>query len=135
MDQPPSILSVSSYDSLLQTREWVLKRAGFNVTSAHNFDEAMTHCRSHAFDIVIIGESFPSPHTQALIQALIAEVKKHRQSRVFSLFMRGDPALPGVDYALEALQGPEKLIEVIRAVLKRTSRLRNSHVKQDLRSA
>jgi DNA-binding response OmpR family regulator len=119
MVQPPSILSVSSYQSLLQTREWVLKQAGFDVISARNFTEAISHCRNRAFNVVIMCDSLPLQQKQVLIDA----ARKHRHTHVIALFMRGDRLLAGVDYALEALQGPEKLIEIIRAALKKSSRL------------
>jgi len=114
MYQPPSILSISYYPSLLQTREWILRKVGFNVISARSFADAMTHCRSEPFDLVIIG--YPIPAQDQL--QLLSELRKHCCTRVLSLVRHGDPPVSGADCSLNSLEGPEKLIDTITRLLK-----------------
>ena len=52
-NRAPSILSISYDESLLRTREWLLRASGFTVTSALGFTEAAAHCRNSDFDLVI----------------------------------------------------------------------------------
>ncbi|HEY6970814.1 MAG TPA: hypothetical protein VJA94_16505 [Candidatus Angelobacter sp.] len=118
MDQPPSILSISYYAPLRHTREWILKSAGFNVVSAADFTEAVTQCRNRAFDVAIIGHAVP-PQDRA---TFMIELRKHPRTRVLSLFSLGDPPVPEANYSLNSLEGPEKLIAIIKAAVKKSSR-------------
>ena len=66
----PSVLSISYDESLLRTRERILKAAGFDVTSALGFTEASAHCGKSSFDLVIIGHSLPRTDKAALVQEI-----------------------------------------------------------------
>ena len=109
----PCVLSVSYDESLLRTREWILKGAGFAVTSALGFTEAVAHCRNAAFDLAIIGHSIPISDRMALIDQL----RKHNHTRVLALRRHGDENLPGVDHFIEPSLGPDALLEAVRTVL------------------
>ena len=54
------ILSISYNVALLQTREIMLSREGFEVQSAVGFRAAVDACESGKFDLVIMGHSIPS---------------------------------------------------------------------------
>ena len=118
MGQPVSILSVSQYESLLQTREWIFNKAGFEVVSEANINAAIAQCCARNFDIVVIGHAIPSKDRTLLI----AHVRKHPGTRVISLFSLGEPPAPEADYSLNSLEGPEKLLAVVRAAVKKRLR-------------
>ena len=112
----PTILSISYDESLLQTREWILKAAGFEVTSAHGFTAASEHCRDSGFDLVIIGHSLPSRDSSALI----AQIKSHNHTRVLALRRPGESPVSGVDHSVVS-SSAEALIEGVHTVLKSQS--------------
>src|SRR5258708_38036941 len=93
----PCVLSVSYDESLLRTRDWILKRAGFAVTSALGFTEALAHCENSAFDLVIIGHSIPKSDRIALVN----HVRKHNHTPVLALRRPGEEHIPGVDHSIE----------------------------------
>jgi DNA-binding response OmpR family regulator len=112
-NRAPSILSISYDESLLRTREWLLRGAGFVVTSALGFTEAATHCRNSTFDLVIVGHSIPRKDTTALIE----QVKSHNHTRILSLRRQGEEAIPGADYSVESSEGPDVLLAAVRTAL------------------
>ena len=112
-NRAPSILSISYDESLLRTREWLLRGAGFAVTSALGFTEATAHCGNSAFDLVIVGHSIPRKDTTALIE----QIRMHNHTRVLSLRRQGDNAIPGADLSVESSEGPDALLAAVKAVL------------------
>ena len=108
----PSILSISYDESLLRTREWILKGAGFNVISALGFTEASAHSRNSAFDLVIIGHSLPKADKAALIE----HVRAHNHTRILSLRRPGEEHLAGVDHSAEPLSA-DAFLEAVQTVL------------------
>ncbi len=62
------ILSVSYDEPLLKTRELLLARHGFDVTSALGFTEARELCKTDGFDLFILGHSIPESDQRELIQ-------------------------------------------------------------------
>lgn len=54
------ILSVSYNESLLRTRELILQRKNYEVTSALGFTDAADACKAGKFDLLILGHSIPS---------------------------------------------------------------------------
>src|SRR5436190_18014634 len=116
-NQAPSILSISYDESLLRTREWVLRAAGFDVTSALGFTEATAHCGNSAFDLVIVGHSIPRKDKVALIE----QVRMHNHTRILSLRRQGEDAIPGSDLFIESSEGPDVLLTAVKAVLDKKS--------------
>ena len=112
MAGPPCILSIAYHESLLHTRAWILELAGFCVISAQTLRQALILCQNSAFDLVIIGHSLPRKDRECL-----AAIARMRHIRVLSLFKPGDPPLAGADFSLEAMEGPEKLVEIINRLL------------------
>lgn len=107
-----SVLSISYDESLLRTREWILKSAGFQVTSALGFTDAIAHCRNSIFDLVIIGHSLPHGDRSALVEA----VRAHNHTRVLVLRRQGEEPLPGIDHSVESF-AVDELLEAVRTVL------------------
>ena len=116
-NRDPCVLSVSYDESLLRTREWILKGAGFTVTSALGFTEAIAHCQNAAFDLAIIGHSIPKSDRTALIKQL----RKHNQARILTLRRHGDEHVPGADHSIEASLGADALLEAVRTTLDQES--------------
>ena len=112
-NRAPSILSIAYDQSLLVTREWILKSAGFNVTSALGFADAIGHCQSSAFDIAIIGHTLPRKDKQALA----TQIRTHNHTCIVSLRAFGEESLSEADFILDASEGPDALIAAVRGAL------------------
>jgi DNA-binding NtrC family response regulator len=110
MNQAPSILSISYDESLLQTRRLILESAGFAVTSALGYTQAMGHCKSRVFDVVIIGHSIPFDVKESLLRTARAQ----KRPAVVVLWRPGDGELSGADLHLDAWEGPEALVSTVR---------------------
>ena len=113
MDRSPSILSISYDESLLHTRAWILEAAGFNVTSALGFTQAVKHCQS-AFDLIIMGHSIPRDDRQSLLDI----IRSHNHTRILLMRRPGEPASDGIDYSIESWEGPEALVSTVEKALK-----------------
>lgn len=111
-NRAPSVLSISYDESLLRTREWILKAAGFDVTSALGFAQASAHCRNRVFDLIIIGHSLPPMDKTALVQ----QIRNHNHTRILSLRRPGEGPMQGVDHSAEP-SNAEDLLEAVRTVL------------------
>jgi DNA-binding response OmpR family regulator len=116
------ILSVSYDWSLLVTRDLVLRKAGYTVTSALGFDDAMRLCREIKYDLAIIGHSMPLEDQQALLE----EVRKSSGAPVLYLFRSSDGVLEGADYTLDAMEGPDALVRAVNEVLVRRRRAKSA---------
>ncbi|HEY6969333.1 MAG TPA: hypothetical protein VJA94_09015 [Candidatus Angelobacter sp.] len=112
-DGAGAILSISYDEALLRTREWILKKQGFDVTSACGFTEGEDQARRGGFDLAIVGHSIP----QRDKVALITEFKKHSQAPVLSLSRHGDSPLSEADHSILASEGPEAFVVAVRHVL------------------
>ena len=112
-NRAPSILSISYDESLLRTREWLLRASGFTVTSALGFTEAAAHCRNSDFDLVIVGHSIPQHDRIALVE----QVRRHNHTRILSLRKQGEELISGVDHWVESSEGPDVLIAAVKAAL------------------
>src|SRR4051812_5354967 len=85
---PQRILCISYEESLLLTRKMILEHAGYDVTPALGFAEAMERCSNDpAFDLIVMGHSLPRKDKTALISALrptckspVLSVRKHGDS-------------------------------------------------------
>ena len=116
-NRAPCVLSIAYDESLLRTREWILKAAGFAVTSALGFTSAVAHCGNAVFDVVILGHSIP--HKEKI--ALIEQIQSHNHSRILSLRRFGEESVEGVKECTESeLLGPSDFLAAVRAVLNGT---------------
>lgn len=107
-----SIISISYDESLLRTREWILKAAGFKVTSALGFTEASAYCLDSGFDLVIIGHSLPTKDKAAPIE----HIRRHNHTRILSLRRPTEETLPRVDHSIDSWS-PDNLVAAVKAVL------------------
>jgi CheY-like chemotaxis protein len=110
------ILSISYDPSLLQTRHWILEQAGYEVSSAFGFAEAVEVCQTrHDFDLVLMGHSMPQKDKMALLEALRANCK----APLLSILRHGDSPISQAEYAVEANDGPDALVEAVYNALGR----------------
>jgi len=108
---PKTIVCVSWNPALASTREWLLKRAGFQVTSALGRDEAAARCRTKA-DLLVLGHSVPREHKRSIIDCF----REFSTAPVLSLLRPGQSKLPEADYGVDA-SNPEEFVEVVCNVL------------------
>ena len=66
---PKRILSVSYDEPLLKTREMLLQRQGYAVTSALGYIDAIESCKPPQFDLLILGHSIPDNDKKQLMNA------------------------------------------------------------------
>ena len=106
------LLSISYDEPLLVTRHMLLKQAGYDVTSAAGFTEALEH-QSEKFDLILIGHSVPPKDKSALI----AQLSKHYRAPLLSIRRHGDEPIPEADFSVDAHDGPEALLAEVHKAL------------------
>lgn len=108
------ILSISYDDPLLQTRQMVLENAGYDVTSALGFAEALEICKvHHDFDLILMGHSMPPKDKTSLITTL----RLNCPAPLVTIRRHGDDPLPGAKGSIDSLDGPDALLQVIKKAL------------------
>lgn len=128
---PKAVLSISYNSALLVTRRLLLEQAGYLVTSAEGFVEAMECCRGGTYDIVLMGHSMPRNDKTALAAA----VRLHCDAPILSIRTPGDPPLTEADYSVEADEGPTILLAGIKAILEvKDKKAPQSVLPQSIRS-
>ncbi len=108
------ILSVSYDETLLRTRELLLKSAGHKPTSALQHKEAMAACQQTGFDLVIIGHSIAKADKLEIIECFR---RSNPRARVIALTRGSEPRLREVDHYINP-GDPEELLRAIGRVLK-----------------
>jgi len=109
------ILSVSYDQPLLVTRQMILEQAGFNVSSAFGFAEALEICKTrHDFDLILMGHSMPQKDKMALLTAL----RPKCSAPLLPILRHGDSPTPQADYSVDSADGPVVLLEAVKAALK-----------------
>lgn len=110
------ILSISYDPSLLTTRQMILEKAGYEVSSALGFAEVLEICQNrHDFDLVLMGHSMPQKDKIALYDAL----RPNCPAPLLSILRYGDSRIPQAQYSVRANDGPEALLEAVRDALER----------------
>lgn len=107
------ILSVSYDESLLSTRQLILQHAGYEVTSALGFTDALEHCKKGEFDLVLIGHSIPREDKQTLVKV----TRMVSQAPVLSILRPTSAPLAEADYSVQSADGPEALVAAVDKAL------------------
>jgi DNA-binding response OmpR family regulator len=107
------ILSISYDESLLATRQMILEQAGYEVTSALGFAEALERSKQRPFDLVVLGHSLPLKDKSAIVAAL----KGKDKPKILSIRRHGDAPIPEADASVEAIEGPQALLQAVRKTL------------------
>jgi CheY-like chemotaxis protein len=109
------ILSVSYDQPLLFTRQMILEQAGYLVSSAYGFSEALEICQTmHDFDLILMGHSMPQKDKAALLAAL----RPKCQAPLLSIVRHGDAPIPQADYSVNSNDGPTALLSAVHEALK-----------------
>jgi DNA-binding NtrC family response regulator len=111
------IVSVSYDETLLLTRELLLKGAGHEVTSCLGYVDALNGANS-ACDVAIIGHSIPK---QDKLDMIAAFRRNQPKAVIVALTRGGEPRLNEVDVYVTP-GDPEELIGTIRRIVKQDSR-------------
>jgi CheY-like chemotaxis protein len=107
------ILSISYDEPLLVTRQMMLEQAGFTVTSALGFTDAIEKCNTGDFDLFMIGHSIPLKDKAAIVAA----IRQHSRSPILSIRRHGMNPLPEVDLSVDAQDGPQVLLNAVNDAL------------------
>ncbi|MCU1286831.1 MAG: hypothetical protein JWO13_3181 [Acidobacteriales bacterium] len=92
----------------------ILEQAGFDVTAALGFAEAMEHCSANpTFHLIVMGHSMPRKDKTALIKTLRPTCK----SPVLSVRKHGDAPLPEANASVDSYDGPAKLIQAVKSTI------------------
>src|SRR5438105_15411574 len=86
LPRPQKILSIAYDASLATTRYLLFSRAGFQVSSALTMEDAILHCKSGGFNLVVIGHSIPSKDKKSLLE----EIRKRCAAPVLALHRRAE---------------------------------------------
>src|SRR5579859_2269660 len=107
------ILSVSYDESLLSTRQMLLQQAGYEVTSALGFPEALAWCKKGEFEHVLMGHSIPREDKQVLVRV----TRMVSQAPVLSIRRPTSVPLAAADYSVKSEDGPEALVAAVDKAL------------------
>ena len=107
----PRILSISYNQALLQTRELMLSREGFQVKSAVGFSAAVHACENEKFDLVIMGHSIPSADQAFIIEKL----KALSNAPVLALRRPHDGPLDSAKYNLDP-DDPARFLSYVKEI-------------------
>lgn len=91
---PKHILSVSYNEPLLLTRELLLQREGYAVTSALGFTDAIKQCKAGSFDLLVLGHSIPETDKRELVHVF----GEHCSSPVLALKRHGEELPVGAQF-------------------------------------
>lgn len=118
------LLSVSYDEPLLRTREILLCRQGYSVTSALGFIAAVDECKAGEFDLLILGHSIPHADKVELVHTF----RTHCPAPVLALRHYGDAPLPGADAQIfpDDIEG---LLNKVKSMLRNRSE-RSKHLDQ-----
>ncbi|HEU5234124.1 MAG TPA: hypothetical protein VFU50_14770 [Terriglobales bacterium] len=109
---PKHVLSVSYNESLLHTRELLLRSRGYKVTSGLGFTNAVAACKAARFDLFILGHSIPRTDKAELIRTF----RKYCPAPVVSL-LRPDETLEDEADGHVSPHDPKALLDRIDEIL------------------
>lgn len=107
------ILSVSHDVSVLETRNAVLRTAGFTVETTTSAAEAIKILQRTRIDAVVLGDSIPWEERNALVHA-VRQIKS--DVPVVALRRDNEPLIAEAE-CMGSLDGPESLIAKVRAAV------------------
>lgn len=110
------IFSISYDESLLRSREFLLRQMGHTVTSAEGFVQAVELCAKdpEAFDLIILGHSIPHKDKVAIIKGC----RRTRNCPVLALIRLNEPLIPEADHSID----PSDTAVFVRTVQQLTNR-------------
>ena len=109
------ILSVSYDEALLRTRQLLLERHSYRVTSALGFQDAEKRCRLNghdSYDLFVLGHSIPQSDKNQLIRIF----REHCPAPVLSLLRHLETGAKDADYHVP-VDNPQELLHAVDGVL------------------
>jgi DNA-binding response OmpR family regulator len=121
MAERKKILSVAKTDFLRRTRHIALRKAGYVVESALDFNDIARLSETGTFDVAVVGYAFEPDVTRA-----IAEVIRKYFPQIPIVELTREHA--DIPESISSSQQPSKLIATVRAILgtKKAKKTRNS---------
>jgi DNA-binding response OmpR family regulator len=107
-----TILCVSWFAYLAESRELLLTSKGFSVESVIGTDEALAKCRVTKVDMLLLGQSVPREEKRRIVEAF----RRYSNAPILSLLNAGQEKLPEVEYGIDSLS-PEHLVRTMRLIL------------------
>jgi DNA-binding NtrC family response regulator len=108
------ILVISYDQALLNTRKMILEEQGFEVATAFSFTEAAKACRVHpAFNLVVLGHTIPLDDKAEMVNIF----RQNSSSPILSVRRSDESLLPETEYAVNALAGPEALLDAVKEAI------------------
>ncbi len=109
-----TIAQVSLDVMLAQSREDVLRSAGYDVRTFSSPDELALHCSLLKFDLLLIGHSLP-PERRKQVKQIFRQ--SHPDTPVVQLIWKIEELGHGVDHGFDVHEGPERLLQFLSQVL------------------
>jgi CheY-like chemotaxis protein len=105
------ILHVGTNDAVMATRRAILKRAGHEVTLAHDLREVLAACTMNSFDVVILGQALRAEEKQRVVHNVLERCKPVR----FLEYHNGiSPDMPSAHAHLQvASSTPQSLVQSV----------------------
>ena len=107
------ILSVSSDEAILHSRQYVLEGAGFKVISALGFVDAAKMAEKGDYDLLLLGHTLSYDEKTRLI----ALAREHCDCAVLSIYKHGMPPHSDADFTVDSNDGPLVLLKAVLAAL------------------
>jgi CheY-like chemotaxis protein len=107
------ILSIEYNAPVLETRNVLLRSAGYEITSASTFYQALERLQENRFDLVLVGRSIPGVQLRGFLE--LAQLKAPATR---TMVLR-DPSQASdfrADYLHDPDQGPDALLNAVRNV-------------------
>jgi DNA-binding response OmpR family regulator len=104
------ILSISYDPILLETRDLILRKAGYDVSSVVGFSQAIES--TEHYDLIVMGHSIPQGDKRAIVRQLR---ERGCDSPVLSLIKPGERQIVEAAAAVEPV--PELVLSAIRSLL------------------
>jgi DNA-binding response OmpR family regulator len=106
------LLSVGPVESLLTTRNAVLRQAGFQVETSLDLNEAFEMFRDRDFDAALLCHSIPLKDRERFVHLL-----KEQKPLTPVAVMTNGHASPSADLEIHNLDGPEELLRQIEDLI------------------
>jgi DNA-binding response OmpR family regulator len=111
---PARILSISYNLILLNVRQQLFERNGYEVVSAKNFEEAQGRVREGGYDVVVLGHSLPNNDKERIYNAL----KRDCPAPVISVSVEAEHDLHPASAWVDPFQ-PDELLKAVKTLTKK----------------
>jgi CheY-like chemotaxis protein len=110
-----SVLQIAYYPSLLETRQALLEREGYTVTSALGNEQGVSLAGMGSFDVIVVGFSTSHPDRTAIVRWL----KQHVPDvPVVALLANSSEGFPEADLATFS-EDPREWLAAVRGACSR----------------